>query len=140
MTTKKTIKTRVTTYIPEQRVSKMKKVPVLDEVWFDEDCTIQANRLWGLGIKEDCEVGVVLGVVPPGVGVRKPTGECVYKRADDDWVRRTLGIDDPRIILVGDRGNLTLEDPDRVMVARLSDLFRYHWDHIDDELAEYRFE
>lgn len=137
----KTIKARVATYIPEQRKTETIEVPVIDGTWFDENGEAAphvADRLWELGIQEDCEVGVVLSVVPSGTDVRKPTGECVYKRADDDWVRRTLEITDPRIILVGDRGNLTLEKPDRVMIARLSDLFGYRWNHIDEDLGDMR--
>lgn len=119
----KTIKARVYEYIPAQRQTTTKEVPVIDSTWFDENGELlsgTADRLWELGIQEDCEVGVVLEVAPPGVGLRKPTGEAEYKRADDSWVRKELGVDDARIILVGDRGNLTLEKPDRVMIGRLT--------------------
>jgi len=141
MNSPKTIKARVVTYVPEHRETKTVDVPIIDETWFDEDGEVlshAADRLWELGIEEDCEVGVVLSVTPTGTDVRKPTGEMVYKRADDAWVRRALGVDDPRITLVGDRGNLTLEEPDRVMIAKLSDIFGYRWSHIDADLGDMR--
>jgi len=136
-----TVKARIYEYIPEHRQTTTKEVPVIDSTWFDEDGELlshTADRLWELGIQEDCEIGIVLEVAPSGVDLRKPTGEAEYKRADDDWVRRTLGITDPRIILVGDRGNLTLEKPDRVMIGRLSELCGYRWGHIDEDLGDMR--
>jgi len=137
----RTIKAQVHEYVPAHREATTKEVPVIDRTWFDEEgewLPHAADRLWELGVQEDCEVGIVLEVAPTGVDLRKPTGEVPYKRADDDWVRRTLEITDPRITLVGDRGNLTLEEPDRVMIALLSDIFGYRWGHIDEDLGEMR--
>ena len=136
-----TVKARVREYIPEQYKTTTKEVPVIDSTWFDEDGELTphtADRLWELGIQEDCEIGIVLEVAPSGVDLRKPSGEVPYKRADDSWVRKELGVDDTRIILVGDRGNLTLEKPDRVMIGRLSELFGYRWDHIDEDMGDMR--
>ena len=134
-----TVKARVAVRVVPK--SENKELPVIDSTWFDENgepLPHTADRLWELGIEEDCEVGVVLEVAPPGVEVRKPFGETWYKRADDDWVRRTLNITDPRIILVGGRGNLTLEEPTKVLVATLSELFGYRWTHIDEDLGDMR--
>lgn len=136
----KTIKADIYTVVPEHELKERKDVPVLDETWFEEGRAAPhvADRLWELGIQEDTEVGVVLSVVPSGVTVRKPTGAVKYKRADDTWVRKTWKVEDLRVLLVGDRGNLSLEDQDRVMIVKLSELFGYDWREIDYELGEMR--
>lgn len=141
--TTKTIKTRVRTHVPAHMETQTKEVPVIDSTWFDADGNPQSidevgARLWELGIREDCEVGVVLELVPEGVEVRKPTGETIYTRASDEWFRRTLNITDSRIILVGGEGVLNLEDPKKIFMATLSAIFGGRWEDIDEELSYMR--
>ena len=123
----------------EPRIER-KVLIVIDDTWFTAKGDVHddvADRLWGLGVEEDGEVGAILSWVPQGVTVRKPNGWAEYTRTDDNWVRKELNITDDRIILVGDHGNLTLLKKDQVVVAQLSDLF-YNWDDIDADLSDRR--
>lgn len=130
-----TIRARITTR-PEPK-TETKDIPVITKELLELGPYEAADRLWEMGIQENCEVGVVLEDVPAGTEVRKPSGEQPYMRADDDWVRRATGFDDPRILMVADGYRMSLWKPDKVVVAQLEELFD-QWDAVDACLGDYR--
>lgn len=132
----KTIRARITSR-PDPK-TETKDIPVITKEMLELAPSELANELWERGIQESCEVGVVLEDVPVGVEVRKPTGQQPYMRADGDWVRRTLELGDPRVLMVADGYRLTLMKPDLMVVAQLEDLVGCQWDLVDSCLGDYR--
>lgn len=115
------------------------EIPVINKELLELAPTALAWELWEKGIKEDCEVGVLVSDVPEGVRVRKPTGEQEYLRADDDWFRRTTGLEEERVLMIADGYRMNLMEGHKIVIAQLSDLYGCQWDLVADELDELHY-
>lgn len=129
----KTVRARITTTLTS---TNMVEVPIINKKLLEMPPGELACHLWNKNIREDCEVGVLVSDVPEGVTVRKPTGEQEYKRAQDDWFRRTTGLQEERVLMIADGYRMNLMEGSKVVIARLSDLYGCQWDLVDVELDE----
>lgn len=95
-----------------------------------------AYELWGMNVKEDGEVGVMVSDVPVGVPVRKPFGKQEYLRAYDEPLRRVMGLKEERVLMIADGYSISLMEGHQIVVAKLSDLYGCQWDLVDEELHD----
>ncbi len=132
-----TVRAKVTTTITSTDTVEL---PVITKKLLEMPPAELAYELWQQHcIKEDCEVGVLVSDVPEGVRVRKPTGEQEYLRAQDDWFRRTTGLEEERVLMIADGYRMNLMEGHKIVIAQLSDLYGCQWDLVDEELDELHY-